>query len=153
MPKGVYKRRAPQVRFWEKVNRTDGCWLWTAGVFQSGLPYGQFQMDGRPHVAHRVSWVWANGPIPEGQYVLHRCDTPRCVRPDHLFLGSLLDNNRDMIAKKRHPVTGKLSAEQCREIRERIASGPRGTAQRLSEEYGVSNSLIAMIKNGKRRTA
>lgn len=151
MPKGVYKRTAPVDRFWIKVHKTDACWEWTASVFQHGLPYGQFQLNGRPHLAHRIAWTFVNGPVPTGLSVLHRCDNPRCVNHDHLFLGTSLDNNRDMTAKKRHPKTGKLSDEQRREIKEAVASGPRGTTRRLAVQYGVSETTISYVAKGRRK--
>lgn len=98
--------------FWSNVNK-DGpvpehmpelgpCWVWTAGRFACG--YGQFA-KGRPsRYAHRISWALANGPVPDGLWVLHKCDNRPCVRPDHLFLGTHADNMRDMVEKGRSTV-------------------------------------------------
>jgi hypothetical protein len=95
------KFRPPEVRFWEKVEKGDGCWLWTAATNQQG--YGRFSVDrvGTLWLAHHFAWVLAYGDIPDGLWVLHHCDTPACVRPDHLWLGTVTDNVRDMIAKGR----------------------------------------------------
>jgi hypothetical protein len=79
-----------------------GCFLWVGAWGTKG--YGQFHIGGRSgaaHKAHRVAWELANGPIPVGLQVLHKCDTPCCVNPDHLFLGSNLDNHRDKARKGR----------------------------------------------------
>src|SRR4029077_19707477 len=90
-------------RFWTKVRRgNDGeCWEWTA--YKSPKGYGRFQVGGivGPRFAHRLSYEAHIGRIPEGLFVLHRCDNPACVNPDHLWLGSKADNNRDMTDKGR----------------------------------------------------
>ena len=69
-------------RFWEKVERTEGCWIWKASLNTYG--YGQFFHDGSPRKAHRLSYEWANGPIPAGLEIDHLCRTRACVNPDHL---------------------------------------------------------------------
>lgn len=75
-----------------------GCWLWKHGTHKFG--YGFFKHAGEV-TAHRVSWVLHNGPIPDGMHVLHRCDVPQCVNPDHLFLGTHTDNMKDCARKGR----------------------------------------------------
>lgn len=75
-----------------------GCWLWRA---TGGRRYGSLFVDGRREQAHRVSWLLHRGKIPDGLHVLHKCDTPLCVNPDHLFLGTHADNMADMKAKGR----------------------------------------------------
>src|SRR3990167_7548460 len=79
-----------------------GCWLWTGSTFFGG--YGQIWDSERKvkEGAHRVSWKLHKGPILDGFYVLHRCDVPCCVNPDHLFLGTLTDNQNDCVRKGRH---------------------------------------------------
>jgi HNH endonuclease len=81
-------------RFWTKVTKTRGCWLWTACLTPCG--YGMFETRRRTRLAHRWSYAAAYGPIPDGLYVLHHCDTPECVRPNHLYLGTQTDNMADM---------------------------------------------------------
>jgi hypothetical protein len=144
-------REDPIERFWSKVERTDGCWLWTGGLFSSGLGYGQFQYAGKPRLAHRMVWFMSTGRWPATQ-IAHSCDEPRCVRLSHLFEATPLQNNRDMIGKGRNKTNGKLTDEQCREIRQRIVDGPRGTAAKLAREYGVSEAMISMINRGLRRS-
>ena len=89
-------------RFWLKVNKTTGCWLWISATNEHG--YGLIGNGPRgsiPLKAHRASWELHFGPIPLGANVLHRCDNPPCVRPDHLFLGTKRDNSQDMATKAR----------------------------------------------------
>src|SRR3990172_5475616 len=76
-----------------------GCWLWTAGCTDKG--YGQFRLSGVNKLAHRTAWEFYRGPIPAGLCVLHRCDTPACVNPYHLFLGTQYDNAQDRENKNR----------------------------------------------------
>jgi hypothetical protein len=81
--------------FWDNVKKGPGCWEWQGASFTRG--YGVFKKKR----ANRVAWELVHGAIPPGAQVLHRCDNPKCVRPDHLFLGSNLDNVYDMISKGR----------------------------------------------------
>ena len=87
-------------RFWSRIQKTDGCWNWTGALNTHG--YGHMRVNSRQTPMHRLSWEKANGPIPDGLSVLHKCDNRRCVRPDHLFLGTQADNMQDKIAKGRH---------------------------------------------------
>lgn len=87
----------PEIKFWKYVNKTEDCWLWTGGQIKG---YGQISVPEKKY-SHRFSWEMHNGSIPTDTCVLHRCDVPLCVRPDHLFLGTHADNTRDRIAKRR----------------------------------------------------
>ena len=106
-------------RFWEKVNKetANGCWEWSSAVRGNG--YGAFFThllgEGRKcHGAHRYSWMMVNGPIPEGLWVLHKCDNRICVNPDHLFLGDRTDNMRDCAKKKRVCTIGQSNKTHCK---------------------------------------
>lgn len=87
--------------FAQKVRIGEGCWEWTGG--SGPLGYGRFypRDHGRCEYAHRWSWILANGPIPVGLCVCHRCDNRGCVRPDHLYVGTRAENNRECRAKGR----------------------------------------------------
>lgn len=93
-----------RIFFWEKVQKND-CWIWTAAKNEKG--YGIFCIEGRTYKAHRLSYLLSVGAIPEGMCVLHKCDVPSCVNPDHLFIGTRADNNADMLAKGRKVPGGK----------------------------------------------
>ena len=95
-------------RFWSKVDQTGtGCWEWQGTRMAAG--YGKFSYQGKSMYAHRMAWQLSNGSIPEGLYVLHRCDNPSCVRPVHLFLGTQRVNMHDAIEKGR--MSGKPRTE------------------------------------------
>lgn len=149
-----------QTPFASLVDRSDvsGCWLWTG--FLSSEGYGSYGYRGRQQKAHRVAWQLVHGEIPVGMCVCHRCDNPSCVRTEHLFLGTVADNNRDRALKGRsrgtfqtgsaHPATqrrgekhwqAKLSDEQVRAIRDR--SGEQQNI--LASEFGVHPSTISRI--------
>jgi hypothetical protein len=106
-----------ETRLWEKVQKepNGGCWLWTGGTTNGG--YGVIGVGrGRLHRAHRISWEIANGPIPDGLKVLHRCDNPPCVNPAHLFLGTQVDNMRDCAAKGRHKLKAQTHCKRGHEF-------------------------------------
>src|SRR5688500_9072371 len=96
-----YALRKPlNERLWAKTMQTPDCWLWPGRLDRCG--YGTLG-DGKKGnmLAHRAAWIVTHGPIPDGMKVCHKCDNPRCVRPDHLFLGTQHDNIMDCRAKGR----------------------------------------------------
>jgi len=126
-----------------------GCWLWEAYVSPNG--YGTFSVEGKTQGAHRVSYFLHKGEIPTGAYVLHKCDNTICVNPEHLFLGTQLDNMKDMAKKGRrhspnhkgelHPNT-KLSTEDVICIlKDGVTPMPS-----LALLFGVSYDTIYKIK-------
>ena len=142
-------------RFWEKVDKSGECWLWTAHRNADG--YGMVGLERRGiDRSHRVAWRLANGSIPAGMSVLHRCDNPGCVRPDHLFLGTQRDNIADMDAKgrsRKNPRRGsahhwaKLREQDIPIIRALAADGMNNT--QIGRRFGVHRLTIHLILNGK----
>ena len=141
-------------RFWAKVHKTISCWEWTGAPYGGG--YGRISRGGRngkDERAHRLSWEMHFGPVPDGLCVLHRCDNRICVRPSHLFLGTIGDNNRDMYAKGRaNPYdrsgdknpAAKTTETQRDEIRRQYAAG--GVLQReLAAEFGLTQERVSQI--------
>ena len=130
-----------------------GCWLWERSTAGKGYnQYGRISYNKRVQRAHRVSWQIHNGPIPVGMLVCHKCDTPLCVNPDHLFLGTHKENMRDMVNKGRS-ITGekhyhaKLTLGQVKEIRKLRQSGV--ATKQLSQKYGVGDDAIIRCFNGQ----
>jgi len=176
----ISKRRGPkprpvEVRFWEKVAKSDGCWLWTGSRTING--YGRLMCVPTRQkwaFAHRLSWEIANqSQVPVGMYVLHGCDVPLCVNPGHLRIGTPQDNSDDARARNRMPTSdqrrrlgedngsAKLTSEQAMELRRRYRSAPRapagvrvayGTVTGLAREFGVSSSMVHQIGRGAKWT-
>ena len=115
-------------RFMSKVIKTNDCWLWNAG--KNYKDYGNFSVTingcSKTYRAHRFIYEYFNGTIPEGMLVCHTCDTPRCVNPNHLWLGTVSDNTVDSVNKKRHGMTKKT---HC----------PRGHEYTLDNTYTRAN--------------
>lgn len=159
---GLLKRwpeRTLEQRFWEKVDKRgpDECWLWTASVTKCG-GYGQFAIStGKPKRATRVVWELVHGAPPgPHMFVCHRCDTPRCVNPAHLFLGTQQDNNRDMFTKGRQYGNGiapmqRLGDGDLHELRQAFLLGAKQVA--LARLYGLSPGYVHLLVSGQARVA
>lgn len=135
--------------FWAQVDKTPSCWLWTGWKLNSG--YGETTIRGRKITAHRLAYTWAYGQIPKGKLLMHTCDTPLCVRPDHLRIGTDADNRLDAMVKLRHQYGEKhakaiLTDALVTEIRALKGKLPQ---REIAARYGVSQSSIGHIMTGR----
>lgn len=137
-----------KVLFWTQIKRgnNDECWNWEGASNREG--YGRFRWNGKPKLAHRISYLLHHGEDPYPLDVLHHCDNPKCVNPNHLFLGTDKDNVRDMIEKGRNnPVFGErspratLSNDEVLDIKKHITI----FTTLLSEKFSVNRMVITNI--------
>jgi hypothetical protein len=157
-------REDVQERFWSFVHKTNGCWNWTGSNVRG---YGKFMIEKKNLSAHRLSYEFHIGKIPSGHLVCHKCDNPSCVNPDHLFLGTWKSNVDDMIQKGRRRDSkgtkngkSKLTEKDILKIRKlyskndttisKYSKNQKYSTRWISQKYGVSQSLISGIVQGKR---
>lgn len=127
-----------------------GCWIWIGSIEREEKPYGVTYARGRKERAHRLSYEIANGGFDKKLCVLHRCDNPSCVNPDHLFLGTNADNVADMTRKGRQARGVKnrharLTEAQALEIK--MATGKRAD---IAAKYGINETNVSRIRTGAR---
>lgn len=158
--RGPYVRVAPPAPckdpselFWEKVDKNGPkvpgvlgcCWIWTAKKSKYG--YGNFSVTipgenkQKTFISHRFAWEEANGPIPDGLYLLHKCDNPACVRPSHVYPGTQKQNRADCVNRGREPRGSKkpnaiFTEEVIRDVRARRVAGENLAA--IARELGVN---------------
>ena len=160
MPKGIFPRNRPTpkqlIERWSIPVTESGCWLWL-GVLNNRGGYGKIRYKGRVFSAHRFSWMAANGTeIPSGLCVMHKCDTPSCVNPDHLKLGTQTENMADRDRKGRgwwstqHGRNAR-DAVRLRTSREVIIAVRRdsGTLKEIAGRYGLSTGCVYNIRANK----
>lgn len=153
--------RSLEERFWARVDKreADECWAWDVA---DAYGYGWLWVHGRGNIkAHRLSWEIANGPIPKGMNVCHRCDNRICVNPAHLFLGTHADNVADMWAKERGSApplhrgernpSAKLTDDAVRQIRALHATGEHSQAA-LARRFRVTQSAVWQVIHRKKWT-
>lgn len=145
MPRGV--REPIEVRFWRNVEKSGSCWVWTGKIGWGG--YGTLSVNKSTVSAHKLSYLLNVGPIEDGLWVLHRCDNPLCVRPEHLFLGTRSDNMKDAFRKGRAALVSPLGPPVTEEKREQIKrdlASHQYSQVELCKRYGVSKATIYNIK-------
>lgn len=131
------------------------CLIYTAGRTGKNGGHAQMRFNGKNVNVHRIAWILAYGPIPDGMVVRHRCDVPRCVNVAHLELGTIADNNRDRVERGRGRAGvgaanghARFTADEVREIRRQAAAGRRQA--RIAEDFGTNSSTISRIVTGRR---
>ena len=157
-------------RFWSKVQKTETCWVWIGAHVPRGYGIIHIRSQDRNVYAHRYSWEIHYGPVPDGLLVCHTCDNPPCVRPDHLFVGSVQDNSTDAKAKgrtasgerhgtKTHPEAfpkgsqcthAKITEDQVREIRLAAANGEKRAS--IGTRYGLHPAYVSLVVARRRWT-
>ena len=131
----------------------DVCWPYIKLRNKDG--YGKFTYQCKEIKAHRFAWALIHGEIPEGMKILHKCDNPPCCNPNHLFMGTTLDNTRDMISKGRRKTEigsannqARLNESSVSEIKRLLDVAPYGSQRRIALAYNISETVISQIKHG-----
>ncbi len=142
-------RRSTPADFWKRVNKStnEKCWEWTGALDTGG--YGTLSYQCKKKIASRLSYELTYGQIPPGFDVLHRCDNTKCVNPNHLFLGTQLDNMRDCVAKNRMPKGSenpfsKLTESDVIRIRQLYSTGAMNGIQ-LANKFGIRSQTVYQI--------
>ncbi len=146
------KKGTPEERFWKYVDKKSNneCWNWT-GTCNTNH-YGELSVYGKCVRTHRFSWEIHFGKIPNGLFVCHTCDNPKCANPEHLFLGTYKDNSDDKVKKNRQIVgenhcLHKLIESQVKEIR---SLKGKLSQRKIAKVFNVSHQLISGIHKNKR---
>ena len=139
-------------RFWSSVDvrGLHECWDWRGGSFGPG-GHGRFALKNGRIATHRAAFELVRGAVPEGKWVLHHCDNPKCCNPKHLYAGSHADNTQDAVDRRRMASgerngNTKLSEDQARFIRKNPL---RLTGEQLAKRFNVASSTISYIRNGR----
>lgn len=144
-------RGSPAERFWDKVEKTDSCWMWTGATKDKG--YGVLRVNGKNVGAHVFSYELHKQKLPSRAFVCHACDTPACVNPEHLWVGDNDSNIKDMVFKNRHTygernAQAKLTTENVLTMKHLKKMGV--TQEAMISMFGVSRTAISQAITGKR---
>lgn len=148
MPKGVYARKPLKERFEAKVKKMEnGCHEWQSTLHRDG--YGKFWHETGQVQAHRMSYQIHHGEVPDGMWVLHRCDNRKCVNPEHLYLGDAKQNAQDMHNRGR--AVGRLvyGVEAVERARQLYAEGR--SQQSIADELGIHQTTISKYIRGAQK--
>ena len=145
------KRDKDRLRFEKNFTRTDGCWFWKDAKGK----YGSFSLKGKRSTAHRFSYAFYKGAIPEGLFVCHHCDNPKCVNPDHLFLGTQKDNLQDASKKKRlvgnRIYKSMLGRKHDKESIQKMSDAKRGNKYHFGRTHSnTTKQLLSNMGKGKK---
>ncbi len=138
---------AERLRMKSRIDSATGCVIFTGYIAETG--YGLICIATKTQSTHRLSWECANGPIPAGCYVLHRCDVRACINPDHLFLGSQDDNMKDMSAKGRSSRGEKNHKAKLNEDQVRSILADRRSHRAIGRDMRVTKTTVGDIKRGR----
>jgi len=147
------KQTSPEVRLWRKIiKQAAGCWIYQGCLNKFGYGVIATRAGQAPSLTHRIAYVSRHGAIPEGKCILHTCDVPACVNPDHLFVGTRADNIADCVSKKRNSFGEKnghsvLSERDVLDIRNMITLNFDDTY--IASKFNVSRKAIYDIRSGK----
>ena len=137
-------------RFWSRVDKTESCWLWTGTKGKNG--YGSLMMNYKRWYAHRFAWFLTHGVEPKG-FLLHSCDTPLCVNPEHLREGTAAENSQDMVARNRtrrgeDRPQSRITESDVVTIRRRVRNGE--TLKAIGTDFNLAPSTVCQIASGQR---
>jgi hypothetical protein len=135
-----------EARFWQHVQKTRACWLWTGALATTG--YGVFTMNGKQFLVHRVSYLLHNGAIPPSAHICHICDHPHCVNPTHLFAGTSAENIQDAAAKGRMEHGEDRYNHKLTEQAVRIIRASPSSSRIEAAKWDVSKTVILNIRKG-----
>jgi uncharacterized protein YerC len=131
------------------VEPVSGCWLWVGALSASGYGHVSWEVLGGYCKAHRLSWKLFRGPLTDNEQVLHSCDMPRCVNPDHLFKGNHQINMDDMVAKGRQQKGENHSLSKLTEAQAIAIINDTRTHDKIAADYGVTRPMVGRVKDGK----